>query len=298
MPKRPRLDFLDRLFHTSSVKHAHLSTEMMELWSSANNCAPGCGCADDRFEMTSVRVYEWKDSVDAATSAKVLVEMKELVSPTSDSVLAEILGGFTAIGFGDEAEAKAWVEVWIKLLEAPRTEPLSSEVFRWLDEAPIGFTRASDSSSELIDFDLTAPGTFSSQAQGGEWQVMAKTPKKLKLSADLAYRFAAEPGIYCQELDALTDFNFTPGLVDLRLSECNALTDSAIEAIVAIKTLQVLSLGSLQIRGTSLALLAELQHLKCVDLSGCENLPATAIESLQAAAPALQIRVTKQFGQV
>jgi hypothetical protein len=270
------------------MKQAFISAHMQDMWSSANNCAPGCGCEDDRFEMTFERVAGWKASVGPEVSDEVLQDLKALVRPDSDSEVLLGLQLSTSLSFDDENEAKRWMEVWIHLLDGIEPRVDRSAIRGWLDSRPIDFKKNSQPGGPLLDLHIAPPGTLFGSTDGKTWTKLAPTPRNLKLSMDQAYRFEAAPGIFDEELDSLTCLKEEPGIVDLRL-ECHSLTDKVIDTILRLPTLQVLSIASLQVRGTTVLKLAAHPSLKWLDLSGCKNIPTALLTELRAKVSRLEL---------
>ncbi len=263
------------------MKQAHLSAEVQEFWYSTNNCGPGCGCDDDRFDMSSARVYEWKNSVDEELCKLVVEELKQISSPSSDTSLCEILSGFTNISFSDEASAKSWVNVWVQLFEAPMRPIENSRLIAWFDEyryETYSQDHRIDHREEFAEIQLCYSGVLESSVDGRVWTQIKNQSKGIKPSAGVLYRFQGSPTIDDWDLVSLAQLSMTPGLVDLRLNDCNALTDEAIENIANVKSLQVLSIDSLQITGKTLARLRDLPNLKRLDISGCSGLTTSDIE--------------------
>jgi hypothetical protein len=221
--------------------------------------------------MSLARTLDWKQSVDPDKCRFVLENLRELSSPTSDSVLREILSDFTNIAFRDEAVARSWVGVWVQLLESELKPTEDMGVNAWLSEHQFETFAQPKSAQEIPDIKLCYSGTYESSVDGREWKKIGNPSNGLR-PFDSFCRFIGDPTIDDWDLISLAQLSVHPGLVDLRLSDCNALTDEVIGIIANVKTLQVLSIGSLQITGKTIAGLRDLPNLRRLDLSGCTNL--------------------------
>jgi hypothetical protein len=186
-------------------------------------------------------------------------------------VLCEILSDFTNIAFRDEAVAKSWVGVWVQLLENELVPAEDKCVNAWLSEHRFETFAQTKNVQEIPEVKLCYSGTLESSVDGRDWNKIGNPSKGFR-PVHAFYRFVGDPTIDDWDLISLAQLSFHPGLVDLRLSDCNALTDEVIGIIANVKSLQVLSIGSLQITGKTVAGLRDLPNLRRLDLSGCANL--------------------------
>ncbi|MFL5814244.1 MAG: hypothetical protein ACJ763_11755 [Bdellovibrionia bacterium] len=261
-----------------------------DLLQSTNNCGAGCNCIDDRYEITQARVQSWKAKAEAKSCDFLVSGLSKLQRASFSGINLERLEEITNLPFKTESDAADWLNVWLYLLVNEKFDGQLAKRNAWLDTDIKKYeTVLPDEKAELIDLDIRFRGQLDWLTKDHQWQILARTPLKSKIPGNLLYRFIAEPGIFEAELNEQPFEESIPGLIDVRMMECNSLTDDCIHSLARVQTLRVLGLGSLQIKGETLSLLSKLRKLERLDLVGCINIPRSAIDQLQAQRPDLKI---------
>jgi hypothetical protein len=261
-----------------------------DLLKSTNNCSAGCSCINDRYEITHARVQSWKAAAGTKSCDVLVSGLNQFKRANFSGIDLEQLEEITNLPFKIEKEAAEWLNLWHYLLTTEAFDGQLAIRNAWLDADIEKYeTLLFDEKSESMNVNIQFRGQLDWLTKNHQWQSMARTPLNSKIPSNLIYRFIAEPGIFESELDEQPFVDFAPGLIDVRLMECNSLTDDCIHSLARIQSLRVLSLGSFQIQGETLHLLSNLRNLERLDLMGCKNISRSAIAQLQAQRPNLKI---------